>query len=113
MSDQNVFLFAEAARRDDRLRSKFEAAEDLAAVVKVAAEAGFEFTEEDLRKYVTELENMTQEIPLEELETVSGGHVDIYGSTAHVDNYGTKEVHRDFFYSWKNLNRIAKIDSFT
>jgi predicted ribosomally synthesized peptide with nif11-like leader len=113
MSEQNVFDFAEAARTDEALGDKFRAAGDLEAVVAVAAEAGFEFTVEDLRAYMTALENVTQEVPLDELESVSGGHVDNYGRQAHVDNYGTKELHQQFFLSWKSVRMVGKIDSFT
>ncbi len=78
MSEQAVIDFLQATQEDAALLARSNEASDLAAVVSIAQEAGYSFTEEDIEaSAITMQKAMKQksdgELSDDDLEAVAGG----------------------------------------
>ena len=72
MSIKSVQDFYELTQNDSALQERVKNANDSTAVVQIASEKGYEFTEQELENAMREV-IIEGEIPEEQLEAVSGG----------------------------------------
>ncbi len=73
MSQSALARFADAAVTDPELRARCQAAPGLDALVAVAAGAGFEVTEAEMRGFLESVRAGSRELADDELEAVAGG----------------------------------------
>ena len=80
MSIESVQNFYESIQNDSTLQERVKNASDSTAVVQIASEKGYEFTEQELENAMRSA-IIEGEIPEEQLEAVAGGKKCSGGST--------------------------------
>jgi predicted ribosomally synthesized peptide with nif11-like leader len=80
MSKESVEQLMQAAGLDPALQKKLEGAEGFAEVMRIGAEKGYQFTEEEVQAFLSERgvtfeDSAEGELSEEALETVAGGMV--------------------------------------
>lgn len=73
MSQESVREFFQVAENDQVLQDQIKAASASTSVIQIASEKGYEFTAQELEEYMKEAV-AKEELNLEELEAVAGGH---------------------------------------
>jgi predicted ribosomally synthesized peptide with nif11-like leader len=88
MSIESVRSMIETSKTDATLRQQLQAAEGPEAILTIASEKGYEFTEEELLSVMQEKQlSFGEELSEEQLESVAGG------GKGNKTNYGSGSTH--------------------
>jgi predicted ribosomally synthesized peptide with nif11-like leader len=84
MASESVVRLLKAAEGDEALRSKLESAENAESLVKTGAEHGYEFTVDEVKDVLVQMEQQaSEELKHDELDKIAGGFgKEVSGTTA-------------------------------